>query len=161
MTVRKGKCLSFILQVYSLLEKATQNRAVAATQCNERSSRSHSVFRLKLTGENHLTGEKCQGTESFEPTWTCEPLPKFCFPCLRCKNFFALRSRVVFTLKFGTTLRRPSGENLAPAFDPTKVNASVRTGQMESSVDASFLLASPFGQACRLKLWPTFSYRNS
>lgn len=49
-------------QVYSLLEKATQNRAVAATQCNERSSRSHSVFRLKLTGENHLTAEKCQGT---------------------------------------------------------------------------------------------------
>ncbi|CAH3197146.1 unnamed protein product, partial [Porites evermanni] len=49
-------------QVYSLLEKATQNRAVAATQCNERSSRSHSVFRLKLVGENHLTGEKCQGT---------------------------------------------------------------------------------------------------
>lgn len=49
-------------QVYSLLEKATQNRAVAATQCNERSSRSHSVFRLKLTGENNLTGEKCQGT---------------------------------------------------------------------------------------------------
>ncbi|XP_068672147.1 carboxy-terminal kinesin 2-like [Montipora foliosa] len=49
-------------QVYSLLEKATQNRAVAATQCNERSSRSHSVFRLKLVGENQLTGEKCQGT---------------------------------------------------------------------------------------------------
>ena len=48
--------------MYSLLEKATQNRAVAATQCNERSSRSHSVFRLKLVGENHLTGEKCQGT---------------------------------------------------------------------------------------------------
>jgi len=49
-------------QVYSLLEKATQNRAVAATQCNERSSRSHSVFRLKLVGENQMTGEKCQGT---------------------------------------------------------------------------------------------------
>ncbi|XP_078355961.1 carboxy-terminal kinesin 2-like, partial [Oculina patagonica] len=53
-------------QVYSLLEKATQNRAVAATQCNERSSRSHSVFRLKLVGENLLTGEKCQGTEPIE-----------------------------------------------------------------------------------------------
>lgn len=49
-------------QVYYLLEKATQNRAVAATQCNERSSRSHSVFRLKLVGENQMTGEKCQGT---------------------------------------------------------------------------------------------------
>ena len=57
--------MSVLLQVYSLLEKATQNRAVAATQCNERSSRSHSVFRLKLVGENHLTGEKCQGI----PSW--------------------------------------------------------------------------------------------
>ena len=52
--------------MYSLLEKATQNRAVAATQCNERSSRSHSVFRLKLVGENQLTGEKCQGTTSVD-----------------------------------------------------------------------------------------------
>ena len=54
----------FISQVYYLLEKATQNRAVAATQCNERSSRSHSVFRLKLVGENQMTGEKCQGMEA-------------------------------------------------------------------------------------------------
>ena len=51
----------FLLQVYSLLEKATQNRAVAATQYNKLSSRSHSVFRLTLVGENHLTHEKCQG----------------------------------------------------------------------------------------------------
>ena len=55
--------VSVLFQVYSLLEKATHNRAVAATQCNERSSRSHSVFRLKLVGENHLTGEKCQGMQ--------------------------------------------------------------------------------------------------
>lgn len=31
-------------QVTSLLDKACENRAVAATKCNERSSRSHSVF---------------------------------------------------------------------------------------------------------------------
>ena len=80
-----SKCLSFILQVYSLLEKATQNRAVAATQCNERSSRSHSVFRLKLTGENHLTAEKCQGIEFIKPI--CQPLSIFCFPLVSCKDF--------------------------------------------------------------------------
>ncbi|XP_041472331.1 carboxy-terminal kinesin 2-like [Lytechinus variegatus] len=49
-------------QVNSLLHKASQNRAVAATNCNERSSRSHSVFRLKLTGQNQITSENCQGT---------------------------------------------------------------------------------------------------
>ncbi|XP_028411595.1 carboxy-terminal kinesin 2-like [Dendronephthya gigantea] len=51
-------------QVSSLLHKAYENRAVAATNCNERSSRSHSVFRLKLTGNNDITGEQCQGTLS-------------------------------------------------------------------------------------------------
>ncbi|XP_033646230.1 carboxy-terminal kinesin 2-like isoform X1 [Asterias rubens] len=49
-------------QVHSLLAKASHNRAVGATNCNERSSRSHSVFRLKLTGRNDLTDETCQGT---------------------------------------------------------------------------------------------------
>ena len=33
-----------------LLKRAQKNRAVAATNCNERSSRSHSVFVLKITG---------------------------------------------------------------------------------------------------------------
>ena len=50
-----------IEQVFGLLKKANENRAVGETQCNERSSRSHSVFTLKLTGENGLTGEKCEG----------------------------------------------------------------------------------------------------
>ena len=31
------------------------------TQSNERSSRSHSVFTLRLSGSNALTGEKCDG----------------------------------------------------------------------------------------------------
>jgi kinesin family protein C1 len=48
-------------EVFTLLAKATQNRAVAATNCNERSSRSHSVFTLKLTGTNSLTQETCYG----------------------------------------------------------------------------------------------------
>ena len=49
------------IQVESLLERASKNRAVAATLCNERSSRSHSVFMLKITGSNQKTGQKCEG----------------------------------------------------------------------------------------------------
>ena len=49
-------------KVESILRRATANRSVAATKANERSSRSHSVFILKLTGENSVTGEKSEGT---------------------------------------------------------------------------------------------------
>ncbi|KAL8636207.1 MAG: hypothetical protein Q9228_006376 [Teloschistes exilis] len=49
-------------KVESILKKAASNRSVAATKANERSSRSHSVFILKLTGENSTTGEKSEGT---------------------------------------------------------------------------------------------------
>ncbi|PTB72205.1 kinesin [Trichoderma longibrachiatum ATCC 18648] len=45
-----------------MLEEAQRNRSVAATKANERSSRSHSVFILKLVGENSATGERCEGT---------------------------------------------------------------------------------------------------
>eukprot|EP00158_Paraphelidium_tribonemae_P008971 Partr_v1_DN28738_c2_g1_i2_m62156 putative kinesin-like protein len=48
-------------QVISILKRAAQNRKVASTECNERSSRSHSVFILKISGENQLTGESCSG----------------------------------------------------------------------------------------------------
>ncbi|KAL3471965.1 P-loop containing nucleoside triphosphate hydrolase protein [Aspergillus californicus] len=48
--------------VESLLKRAAANRSVAATKANERSSRSHSVFILKLTGENYITGERSEGT---------------------------------------------------------------------------------------------------
>ena len=48
-------------QVIGLLRKATESRAVGKTQSNERSSRSHSVFTLRLTGSNPLTEEKCDG----------------------------------------------------------------------------------------------------
>ncbi|KAJ3254975.1 kinesin-like nuclear fusion protein [Boothiomyces macroporosus] len=48
-------------EVFVLLAKAGSNRAVAATNCNERSSRSHSVFTLKLTGTNPLTEESSCG----------------------------------------------------------------------------------------------------
>ena len=48
--------------VESILKRAAANRSVAATKANERSSRSHSVFILKLTGENSITGERSEGT---------------------------------------------------------------------------------------------------
>lgn len=49
-------------QVAMLLERASSRRAVAATLMNERSSRSHSVFSLKVRGVNPLTNEQCEGT---------------------------------------------------------------------------------------------------
>ena len=49
-------------KVDSILQRATANRSVASTKANERSSRSHSVFILKLIGENSVTGEKSEGT---------------------------------------------------------------------------------------------------
>ena len=48
-------------RVSQLLEKASGNRSVAATKANERSSRSHSVFILKLAGTNSITGEHSEG----------------------------------------------------------------------------------------------------
>ncbi|KAK4696172.1 kinesin family member C1, partial [Lecanoromycetidae sp. Uapishka_2] len=48
--------------VESILSRASKNRSVASTKSNERSSRSHSVFILKLIGENSITGEKSEGT---------------------------------------------------------------------------------------------------
>ena len=49
-------------KVDEILQRASNNRSVASTKANERSSRSHSVFILKLLGENSITGEKSEGT---------------------------------------------------------------------------------------------------
>lgn len=49
-------------RVETMLREAQKNRSVAATKANERSSRSHSIFILKLVGENSATGERCEGT---------------------------------------------------------------------------------------------------
>ena len=48
--------------VSNLLRRAAANRSVAATKANERSSRSHSVFMLTLTGTNPITNERSEGT---------------------------------------------------------------------------------------------------
>ncbi|EFA84984.1 kinesin-14 [Heterostelium album PN500] len=47
--------------IFTLLNLASKNRAVAKTFCNDRSSRSHSVFQLKLKGYNQFTNEKTIG----------------------------------------------------------------------------------------------------
>ncbi|KAF5360043.1 hypothetical protein D9758_007622 [Tetrapyrgos nigripes] len=48
-------------QVRTLLASAQSRRSVAATLMNERSSRSHSVFTLRISGTNASTGESCEG----------------------------------------------------------------------------------------------------
>ena len=48
-------------KVESILQRAWANRSVAATKANERSSRSHSVFILRLVGDNSITGEHSEG----------------------------------------------------------------------------------------------------
>jgi len=48
-------------QVYDLLKRASKNRAVGETKMNARSSRSHSVFQLHLTGHNKITDERVNG----------------------------------------------------------------------------------------------------
>jgi kinesin family protein C1 len=49
-------------RVAEILKTADKNRTVAATKANQRSSRSHSVFILKMVGENRITGERSEGT---------------------------------------------------------------------------------------------------
>lgn len=58
----KSVHLNSASSVERILQEAQRNRSVAATKANERSSRSHSVFVLKLVGENSATGERCEGT---------------------------------------------------------------------------------------------------
>lgn len=49
-------------EVKRLLQTANRNRTVAATKCNEFSSRSHSVFRLQLVGCNAVLKQTSQAT---------------------------------------------------------------------------------------------------
>ena len=65
-------------QVYELLERASASRSTAATAMNERSSRSHSVFQLKISGVNNETSEKVEGvlnrTSSIERVFYDHPI---------------------------------------------------------------------------------------
>lgn len=49
-------------QAKYILDRASKNRSTASTKSNERSSRSHSIFILKLRGKNVKTEEHCEGT---------------------------------------------------------------------------------------------------
>jgi len=48
-------------RVFELLECASRNRATGRTLMNDRSSRSHSVFQLQISGHNTVTGESVKG----------------------------------------------------------------------------------------------------
>ena len=61
VTNLKVKPVDTPAEIASILRLARKNRAVAATKSNERSSRSHSVFQLRISGENSLTSESCCG----------------------------------------------------------------------------------------------------
>lgn len=54
-------------EVMSLLRKAESNRTVAATACNERSSRSHSILQIKL-GQVNLSLIDLAGSERIATT---------------------------------------------------------------------------------------------
>ncbi|GBG29989.1 Kinesin, putative [Hondaea fermentalgiana] len=47
--------------IHRIIEQANSVRAVSATSCNERSSRSHSVFTLTVQAEHKASGEKLRG----------------------------------------------------------------------------------------------------
>uniref|UniRef100_UPI00358E094C carboxy-terminal kinesin 2-like n=1 Tax=Myxine glutinosa TaxID=7769 RepID=UPI00358E094C len=71
-------------EVEMLLRKASENRSVAATAVNDRSSRSHSIFQLHIEGSNECTGQACfamltlvdlAGSERLNKSQSCgEPL---------------------------------------------------------------------------------------
>ena len=46
--------------IHELLAKAADTRSIAKTKMNANSSRSHSIFRLRLVGENVACGESCK-----------------------------------------------------------------------------------------------------
>lgn len=48
-------------EVYELLGRASRQRTWAATTCNAFSSRSHSIFQLKLTGTHRKSGQRTAG----------------------------------------------------------------------------------------------------
>lgn len=48
-------------QVYDLLKRAARHRSTGSTKMNERSSRSHSVFHLRLSGINKINGKTSSG----------------------------------------------------------------------------------------------------
>lgn len=48
-------------QLEALMTAATKVRSTSATKCNEHSSRSHYIFRMRLSGKNAKTGDTTEG----------------------------------------------------------------------------------------------------
>ena len=57
-------------QIETIIKEARKNRACAKTLANERSSRSHSVFMLRIEGFNTATSESCCGTLNLVSSFT-------------------------------------------------------------------------------------------
>jgi kinesin family protein C1 len=49
-------------EVFEQLAAAAAKRAVGSTKMNAQSSRSHSIFRVQVTGANRITGDSCSST---------------------------------------------------------------------------------------------------
>ncbi|KAL4487491.1 hypothetical protein ABPG72_007011 [Tetrahymena utriculariae] len=54
--------INSIEEFYPLMKRARENRKTGSTMCNDHSSRSHSIFQLKLYGSNTKDGKTCNGT---------------------------------------------------------------------------------------------------
>lgn len=55
------KDIRSMADIEALLLRATAQRSTSSTQCNAQSSRSHSVFVLKLHGHNRVSGKDVRG----------------------------------------------------------------------------------------------------
>eukprot|EP01122_Echinamoeba_exundans_P011451 TRINITY_DN4555_c0_g1_i4.p1 TRINITY_DN4555_c0_g1~~TRINITY_DN4555_c0_g1_i4.p1 ORF type:complete len:642 (-),score=134.80 TRINITY_DN4555_c0_g1_i4:3797-5722(-) len=60
-STKPGAAVTSPERIDDLLKRANKNRAVGSTKMNERSSRSHSVFQLRLTGKNKVTEQSIEG----------------------------------------------------------------------------------------------------
>ncbi len=98
--------------IFRLLQTAARQRATAATKMNERSSRSHSVFTLRITGGNAATGQRSSGvlnlidlagSERLQASGVTGDRLKACFslnPPARSKYRGCLRARAGGTANF-------------------------------------------------------------
>ena len=95
-----------------------QNRALGATNCNERSSRSHSVFTLNICGHNSSTQQDTYGVLNLIDLAGSERLHASgavgdrCFPgasliCMTFEVVLICMSMVSMVAEDGSQMRRP------------------------------------------------------
>ena len=89
-------------QIENMIRRARKNRAWAKTLCNERSSRSHSVFRLRIEGHNSKSSESCCGTLNLVSFFVTTSLNiKFLISLKVLKNIFYGKFRLFIRFLFG------------------------------------------------------------